>query len=151
MFCVRVMLRVKWRLRLKGVSVIVGWAFGIAAFILKALYENPLAFRYYLKNPVYSGLSVLNLVVIFIISVIAGIVLLKPESILIGCAGSLAFSGLILFIVLSQPAFSTDVSGVVRELMFFRSISIIFKMMVPTVIVLNFLGGLLGGIIGERF
>ena len=145
------MLRVKWRQRLKGALVIVGWAFGVAAFVLKALYENPLAFRYYLLNPVYSGLSVLNLVVIFIISVIAGIVLVKPESILVGCAGSLALSGIIMFIVLSQPAFFAEVSEYAMELIFFRSISIIFKMMVPTVIILNFLGGLLGGIIGERF
>lgn len=146
-----VKLRVNWRQRLKGVLVIVGWAFGIAVFILKALYENPLAFRYYLQNPVYSGLSLLNLVFIFIISVIAGIVLVKPESILIGCAGSLALSGLMVFIVLSQPAFVADAPEAVRELMFFRSVSIIFRMLVPTVIVLNFLGGVLGGIVGERF
>jgi len=145
------MLRVKWRQRLKGALVTVGWAFGIAAFVLKAFYENPLAFKYYLLNPVYSGLSVLNLVLIFFISVIAGIVLLKPESILIGCAGSLALSCIVAFVVLSQPAFVADVSGAVRELIFFRSISIIFKMVVPIVVVLIFLGGLLGGIIGERF
>lgn len=144
-------MRVKWRERLKGALIIVGWAFGIAAFVLKAFYENPLAFKYYLLNPVYSGSSALNLVLIFVISVIAGIVLVRPEWILTGCAGSLALSFIVAFVVLSQPAFGADVSGAVMELIFFRSISIIFKMMVPTVVVLSFLGGLLGGIVGERF
>jgi len=145
-----VVLKMKLRPTLKSTLIIVGWAFGIAVFILKAYFENPLAFTYYyFLNPVYSGLSMLNLLAILVISVVAGILLAKPEPVLIGCAFSLTLACVIEFVVLSLPAFPVE-GEIVRELMFFRSISIVFKMMVPTVIVIDVIGGLVGGILGER-
>lgn len=147
-----IMMNWKWRQRLRSTLITVGWALCSALVILRTFYENtqdPFAWRYYLHNPVYSGFSVLNLLLIFVISVIAGILLIRPESILIGCTGSLALSGLVMFVILSQPAFfSGDI--VVQELVYFRSITIVFKMMVPIVILLSFVGGILGGITGER-
>jgi len=137
----------------KDMLIILVWAAGFAAVALKTFYENPLAFRYWGQNPIFSGLDVINLVLIFIVSVVAGTFLVKAETILIGLAGSLALAILLLIAWFTWPVITGEIyspSALVMEMFYFRAISVTFRLLFPGIIVFGFLGCLFGGFVGEK-
>lgn len=137
----------------KDMLIIVVWAAGIAAIALKTFYDNPLAFRYFSQDSLFSGLDLINLVLIFIVSAVAGILLVKAETILIGFIGSLALSILLMIVWFTLPVITGEVYSpyvMIMEMFFFRAISVTFRLLFPGIITFGFLGSLLGGFVGEK-
>lgn len=134
--------------------IIVVWAAGIATLALKTFYENPLAFRYFGADPLFEGLDLLNLVLVFIVSVAAGFLLVKAETILIGLVGSLVLSVILMIVWFTFPVMTGQVSSpyvMIMEMFFFRAIGVAFRLLFPGIITFCFLGSLLGGFVGERW
>ena len=124
--------------RMKDILVMIGWAIIVASVVLQALYQR-------------WSLTGLDMVLLFIVSVLAGMVLVDPEVIVLSYAGSIFMSVLIMFVCLTLPATLGMLTYVVLEqLLYSEALSTIVKSLIPIPIILCLMGGLIGGFIGEE-
>lgn len=127
--------------RERNILVTVGWALMMASVILQALYER-------------LALETLDLVFLFFISVVAGVVLIEADAIIYGWLGSLLMSAAMIFAFLTLPA-TLGVLGHVASggALATGATVVVFRSMIlpsPTFLIC-LVGGLAGGFIGERF
>jgi hypothetical protein len=120
----------------EDVLVILGWSMIISSIVLQTVYETPL-------------LTSSALFILFVLSVIAGATLIDAVKVIIGCAVSILLSVLFSFLCLIFPSFYLGSS--LSQLVYAEAIIMIFRVMVPTVPVVCFLGAVIGGYVGEKW
>ncbi|MEM2146416.1 MAG: hypothetical protein QW279_13725 [Candidatus Jordarchaeaceae archaeon] len=120
----------------EDVLVILCWSVIISSVILRTVYETPL-------------LTSSALFILFVLSVIAGAILVDAVKVVLGCAASMLLSVLFSFLCLISPSFYLPYS--LGQLVYTEAIIMIFRIMVPTVPIVCFLGAAIGGYIGEKW
>lgn len=129
--------------RLKEFLVTVGWSINTASSVLQAIYQP----RYYPGYP----LAAFNVVFLFVMSVLAGMVLVDVEIVVFGYVGALSLSVLLMFVSLSLPALLGEVIyAPLKDVLYSGIVVLIFQTIFPGVIILCLMGGLLGSFFGER-
>ena len=126
------------KLEAKDVLVIISWGFLMAAIILQALYAN-------------ASLAALDILLLFVVSVVAGMLLIDIKTILLGYTCSFSLSVLITFICLTLPmTLGTFEYAAQSEALYRAAVFMIFTSFFPAPIILCLIGGFLGSAIGER-
>ncbi len=117
--------------------VTMAWAVLMASITLRGLYE-----RLYLTE--------WDIILLFVTSMIAGIVLVDAVVIVLSYVASFVISVIIMLICLTLPAMLGKlVHALLGELLYQEAIILIVRSLLPAPVVLCFIGGLIGGIIGE--
>lgn len=125
--------------RVREVLVTVGWAITIASIALQALYQG------------FELLPPLSLALLFIVSVLAGVVLVEPGIIVFGFFGALAISMLVMFVCWVSPAvLGTLPYAILGGFLYEAAFATVFRSLVPAPVILCLMGALFGGVIGER-
>ena len=127
------------KIRVRSVLVTLGWAITIASVVLQTLYQRPL-------------LTALDVTLLFLISVLAGMALVDAEVIVLSYVGSLSLSILIMFGCLTLPAALGRIRyAQLNELLYGGAVVMILRSMFPALWPLVCLiGGLAGGFAGEK-
>ncbi len=125
------------RLRVRNALITVGWAIVTSSIILQTLYQQP-------------ALSALDYLSIFAVSLLAGLLLSDVEAAVLGCAGSLVITVLIMFICLILPANLGEVRyGHLADLLYGGALVMILRSMLPVSVILCLIGGLIGSFLAE--
>ena len=136
-------------MRIEDFAITLGWAIIVASIILQAMYKP----RYALTIVSPLSLTILDYFGLLAASVLAGIILSDAQKVLLGYIASLFMSVLIMFLALISPAFLGTVKYVSAgglSLLYGGAIVLIFQHVFPYAMFVIFLGGVLGGILGER-
>jgi len=123
---------------LKDHLVVVGWGVIEACIVLQALLKGPM-------------LTMVDLFFLFVVSMLASMILVDVRKVVLGLFGSLLLSFLILFFCLTLPVTLGLVREVFWDMVSTTAITMIFRGVFPFAIIACFLGGLFGGIVGERW
>ena len=124
--------------KLKDALVVVGWGVTSASIILRSLYEG-------------ASLTWLDYGAIFLVAVLAGSILVDIERIVYGLVPSILFSIFILFFCLTLPATLGKVGRFAPLEAFYSGVVVmVFRSVFPITIIMSFLGGFVGGLVGER-
>lgn len=134
----------------RNVLITIGWAIVVSTIALRTLYDRFLAFLLYERVEEYAAvLRPLDFVLIFLVSVLAGVLLHEPGSIVFSYLGSLALSGLIVYVGLTMPIYAGKTHGLGRLLQE-SAINFMFTNLLFGPLFLLLVGSFLGGILGER-
>ena len=126
------------KLEAKDVLVVISWGFLMAAIILQALYAN-------------ASLAALDILLLFVVSVVAGMLLIDIKTILLGYLCSFSLSVLITFICLTLPVTLRIFEyAALNEALYRAAVFMIFTSVFPAPIILCLIGGFLGSAVGER-
>jgi len=124
---------------LKKTLVVLAWSISMASIILQALL--------YGRQP----LSTFDLLFLFIVSTLAGLVLVDIKWIILGYAGSLFLSTLLMFVCLTLPVTLGKLLYAFHgEFVQLLTINMIFTALFPYSILACFFGVLFGGFLAER-
>ena len=124
--------------KLKDALVVAGWGVTTASIILRGLYEG-------------ASLTWLDYVSVFLVAVLAGSILVDIERIVYGLIPSILFSIFILFFCLTLPATLGKVGRFAPLEAFYGGVLVmVFRSIFPITIIMSFLGGFVGGLIGEK-
>lgn len=124
--------------KLKDALIVAGWGVTTASIILRSLYEG-------------ASLAWLDYVSIFLVAVLAGSILVDIERIVYGLIPSILFSIFILFFCLTLPATLGKVGRFAPLEAFYSGVLVmVFRSIFPITIIMSFLGGFVGGLIGEK-
>ena len=124
--------------KLKDALVAAGWGVTTASIILRSLYVG-------------ASLTWLDYVSIFIVSALAGSILVDIEKIVYGLIPSFLFSVSIMVFCLTLPATLGKVGRFAPlEALYSGVLVMVFRSMFPITIIVSFLGSFLGGFIGEK-
>lgn len=122
----------------KNVLIIVSWGFLMASIVLQALYTH-------------MSLTALDILLLFVVSVLAGMILIDIKTIVLGYICSFFLSVLITFICLTLPATLGIFEYAMQSEALYRvAISVIFTGVFPAPIILCFIGGFVGSAISEK-
>lgn len=128
------------RERTWDVLMILGWGATMASIMLQALYER-----------LFSTLTAWDLLLLFLVSVLAGMVLVDPTVIVLGYVVSLSVTTIIMFICLTSPALlGVLLYPAFREVMYEGALVTVFRTILPVPLIVCLIAGLIGGVIGER-
>jgi len=145
---------VNLHLIIKGILIMVGWGTVLGTVALHTLYERTLRLLlppHTVEWPFGAVLRPLDLLLMFLVCMLVGMILLEPERIVIGYVGALLFSGLLMFTALSLPAtLNTIKFPALREFLYGASIEMTFRSLILGPVVICLMGAVLGGIVGER-
>jgi hypothetical protein len=98
-----------------------------------------------------ASLSAPEFLLIFLASVLAGILLVDPETIILGYVGLLALSIAIVYVGFTLPVLVGSIqSAVLAQSLMEGTIGIIARIVFFYLLIPCLMGGILGGIIGER-
>jgi hypothetical protein len=123
--------------KLRDISVILCWGVLIASITLQGLYQ-----RLYL--------TAWDIALLFLASVIAGIVLVDAVVIVVGYMASFVISMIVIFVCITLPAtLGKLMHALLGEILYQEALILMVRTFIPLPVVLCFLGGLTGGIIGE--
>lgn len=123
--------------KLRDISVILGWGVLMASITLQGLYR-----RLYL--------TAWDIALLFFASVIAGIVLVDAVVVVLGYIASLVISMIIIFICITLPAtLGKLMHALLGDVLYQEALILMVRTLIPLPVVLCFLGGVAGGIIGE--
>lgn len=120
---------------LEDILVTVGWGVSSASITLQALY-------------VRSFVSLWDLALLLVVSVLAGMILVDVEIIVISYVGSFLLSLLMMFFCLTLPATLGRIQF--AELGQTVAVIMIFRSVFPIPVILCPICGLIGGVIGEK-
>jgi hypothetical protein len=124
------------RQELKDVVATAAWAVVISSVILPALYTR-------------GSLVESDLILLFLGSVVAGLVLADLERLILSSVVAIALSLVIIYLCLNLPAFlhlATAETALAES-----AIVMIFRSIFPIPLIAILFGGLLGSSLGERF
>ena len=137
--------------RTKSIMITVGWAIGVSTIALRTIYDRFLAFLLFGRVEEYSAvLRPIDFVLIFVVSVLAGALLLDPGRIIFGYLGTLVLSALIMYTCLTLPLV-VGKTGAFGRLLQESAISYTFTSILFGPLFIIIVGGLVGGFLGERF
>lgn len=126
------------RRSLRDGLIIGGWSLILANLIL---------------DPIYQGLplNIWNLLSIFLVSAFAGFILIDADRIVMAALATLLLSATIIFLCLSLPALLGKIgASQLGGLLYAGALRLVVKYVFPFPIALCILGGLVGGMIGEK-
>lgn len=133
----------------KNILATIGWTILISFVILWALY-NGHSYSFEALTTYGPSLMIDDLVLVFAVSVLAGLVLLDLESIMLGSLGALGLSAVIVYVCINLPSYLGIVSyPVLQQYLQIGAIVFIFRSFLLSAI-LSIIGALLGGLLGER-
>lgn len=141
---------VMWKRTVNNLLVIMGWAVSIAAVVLQAFYSGH---SYHIGALTTYGpsMTAFDTVLLLVPSAFAGLILVDAGFILLSCFAALGVSTLIVFLCIISPNILGIVAHPVLQQELMRAALIfIFRSFVPAGIILCLVGGVLGGIAGER-
>jgi len=124
--------------KLKDALVAAGWGVTTASIILRSLYVG-------------ASLTWLDYVSIFIVSALAGSILVDIEKIVYGLVPSFLFSVFIMVFCLTLPATLGKVGRFAPlDALYSGVLVMVFRSIFPITIIVSFLGSFVGGLIGEK-
>jgi hypothetical protein len=119
--------------------IVVGWSFALSSIVLQCLYERPI-------------LSEVDLAFLLLVSLLGGAMLYDAKKVILGFAVSLGLSFLIIFILLSSPAFLGMARHLERvDILYAGNVTRMFRNMFPLFFVVSFIGAVIGGFLGEKY
>lgn len=126
-----------------------GWALMIASIVLQALYSGHSADIAVLTT--YGPtLTMVDLALLFVSSVFAGLVLVDVEWVVTSCFGALGISSFIMFLCLTLPiTLGIIANPILKQYLVEGALILIIRSLVPSGIITCLMGGLSGGILGE--
>jgi len=122
--------------RLEGLLVTLGWGLVLAAVSLHTLYVEPV-------------LSSMDVLILFLVSLIAGALLKEIETFVVGFVLALGSSVLLMLFCLSLPGIF-GVTGEVTSMLYDVAIVTVARSIFPAPFVAILLGGFFGNMLGER-
>jgi len=123
---------------IKTILTVFSWGIIYASIILQARFSGK------------EFLSAIDFSLLFAISVLAGLVLKDFKAIVFGSVGALLFSVFLMFVALTLPVLLNYMPYSFQgEFVYLIAIQMIFRIMFPTALFVCFLGGVLGGFLGE--
>jgi len=126
--------------KVESIFVMLGWSAITSFILLNAIYQKFL-----------EPMTIREVVLVFAISVLAGILLANPETIVYSYIGSLALTTLILYVSLTLPASLIAITHAgLRQALWEGAIGIVVRIVLVVVLVPCLVGSIFGGIIGER-
>jgi len=140
---------------MRDILVVMGWAATITLMTIIAEYAKPPLAGSYAEGTTFDAL---DLAIILAMSLVFGIFLVDPVKILYGFIGAIFLSIVIsviysslydLYVLGLGKNFSEIVPGWEWEWVTWFAFFRIFRIMFPAAIVLIFVGGMIGGIVGE--
>lgn len=118
-----------------------GWAVIACSIILNTYFQS-----------FNAPLSAPEFLVIFLASVLAGMILVDPETIVLSYFVLLALSIAILYVSITLPALLNVVgSAALGESLSDEAVSVIARSVFLYLLIPCLMGGILGGVVGERF
>jgi hypothetical protein len=123
---------------LRDALIILGWAIILANFILNTIYQG-------------LPLNIWILLSIFLVSAFAGFLLVDADRIVLASLATILLSAVIIFLCLSLPALLGRI-GIPQlgAILYAGALGLTVKYLFPFPIALCILGGLVGGMMGER-
>ncbi len=126
--------------KVESILVTLGWSAITSFILLNAIYQKFL-----------EPMTLKEVLLVFAISVLAGILLVNPETIVYGYIGSLALTTLILYVSLTLPASLIAITHAgLRQALWEGAIGIVVRIVLIVVIVPCLVGSIFGGIVGEK-
>jgi len=132
--------------------VTIGWSITVATIALQTLYYRFL--RFLIEGLVEENAAVLrpmDLILIFLVSLLAGAVIAEPSRIVLSFLGTLFTSGLIMYFCLTLPAIIGKTRSGLGVLLEMSAVNYVFTTLVFGPVILLLLGSIIGGILKERF
>jgi len=120
----------------KNIVIVVGWGITLASIILQRIYQAPF-------------LNAQDYILIFIFSTLAATILADARTIILGWAGVMVVSIAIMFFCLTLPGIGGEMSEFILGFLYTGAITMIFRAIFPVAIIVEFMGSVVGGIIGE--
>lgn len=125
--------------RIKDILIVLSWGVIYTSIMLHACFSGR------------EFLSELDLLLLFVISVLAGLVLKDMKAIIFGFMGTLLFSVLLMFLVLTLPTLLGYMPYAYQsEFVHILAIRIIFRLIFPAALFICFVGAILGGFFSEK-
>lgn len=124
------------RVGAKDVATTVGWAIVIASIVSQALY-------------VRVSLIELDLILLFLTSVVAGSVVADLETLIASFLAAMVLGLLMIYSLLTLPSI-LKIAGVASGDLYSGAILMIFRNVFPIPLIIVLFGGLLGSFVGER-
>lgn len=118
------------------IVVTVGWGVIVASLSLQALYIRPL-------------LSALDIFLLFLASVAAGMVLVDVKAVVLSFVVALAIAISLMYFCLTLPS-TLGIAGDLTEALQSGAVVMVFKGIFPTSVLAILFGGFFGSIIAER-
>ncbi len=127
-------------IKVQNILVMLGWSIITSFIILNAIYQKFL-----------EPMTIKEVALVFAVSILAGILLVNPETIVLAYAGSLAITTLTLYVSLTLPASLIAITNpTLRAVLMEGAIGIITRIVLIVVLVPPLVGSFLGGMIGEK-
>jgi len=135
--------------------ITIGWAIAFSTIALQSRYQRAIQLLTLGTRPQYAAwLKPEHYLLIFVVSVLAGAVLVEPGQIVLSYAGTLSVSILLMFGCLSLPALLGIIGSpggrISAGLLVESAIIDTFQSIVLGSFIIILMGGLFGGMIGER-
>lgn len=133
-----------------NIAITLGWGILFASIMMQYIYLP----KYSLAATILLAPPLENVVLLFLTSLLAGMLLIDPFKVVLGFIIAFATALLIMFIALLSPVFLGTTTGsymgpYAGNAISTGAISIIFGSVFPTATFTTLLGGLAGGILGE--
>lgn len=124
---------------IRGIRISILWALLLSAILVNSLLSKP-------------ALSMLDIILLAIVSFWAGLILIDFGSIIIGWFMAFIICIPIMFFELSLPAFLGVLSYPgLNEIIYFQAVKMIFTAVFPSPIIVGVVSSVLGGYFAERF
>ena len=130
--------------------LVVAWGVSIAALTLAEIFQGHLIPQRYYGGATGQFFSVETgfYLEVLAVSVLAGLVINDPPRAILSFFGSYVVSGIVIFVVLSLPAF---VNNALPEIIFNAAIAFTFTSLFPIPLVIGLVGTILGVALSERY
>lgn len=127
-------------IKVENIFVMLGWSVITSFIILNAVYQKFL-----------EPMTIKEVALVFAVSIVAGILLVNPETIVLAYVGSLAITTLTLYVNLTLPASLIVITNpTLRAALMEGAIGIVTRIVLIVVVVPPLVGSFVGGIIGEK-
>lgn len=127
-------------IKVENIFVMLGWSAIISFIILNSVYQKFL-----------EPMTIKEVALIFAVSIVAGILLVNPETIVLAYIGSLAITTLTLYASLTLPASLIAITNpTLRAALMEGAIGIVARIVLIVIVVPPLVGSLVGGMIGEK-
>ena len=128
------------KIKVENILVMLGWSIITSFIILNAVFQKFL-----------EPMTIKEMVLVFAASVLTGILLADPETIILAYIGSLVITTLTLYVSLTLPASLIAITNpTLRAVLMEGAIGIVTRIVLIVVVVPPLVGSFLGGMIGEK-
>lgn len=126
-------------IKFENILVMLGWSIITSFIILSSVYQKFL-----------EPMTIKEVILVFAVSLLTGILLVDPETIMLSYIGSLVITTLTLYTSLTLPASLIAIANPsLRAVLMEGAIGIVTRIVLIVVVVPCLVGSFLGGMIGE--